>query len=122
MVLVAMASTTSGMMLSSPLEDRLTSWRQLVFASTFGRFVGSLDTPSSLFDTFKLTPVTFGFTDKPSSRALYRGSKVISLVIHAEELTYDMMSPFNLQLERLREWMAMAVLTNCLNPAPTVAP
>ncbi|MCG8626730.1 MAG: hypothetical protein MJE68_32605 [Proteobacteria bacterium] len=72
-VLVAMASTTSGMTLSSPLEDRLTSRRQLVFASTFGRFPGSLDTPSSLFDTFKLTPVTFGFTDRPSSRALDRG-------------------------------------------------
>ena len=119
MVLVAMASTTSGMTLSSPLEDRLTSRRQLVFASTFGRFPGSLDTPSSLFDTFKLTPVTFGFTDRPSSRALYREreeegvGKVISLVIRAKELTYDMMSPFNLQLERLREWMAMAVLTNC---------
>ena len=66
-----MASTTSGMTWSSPPEDRLISRRQLVRASTLARLPGSLDAPSSLFDTFKFTPVTFGFTDRPSSKALF---------------------------------------------------
>lgn len=75
--LAAMAAATSGMPLSKPQHEILSWRRHLVRERTFGRCWGSRETPSSLFETSRLTPVTLGLTDRPSRRDLVGGDSVI---------------------------------------------
>ena len=107
-MLLEIASTISGMILSSPLAETLISRRQFVLASTLARVPGSLDTPSSLLETSKFTPVTLGFSERPSRRALQEGMRCGSRparqnTSYKDSETYDMISPLSLQLERLSE-------------------